>query len=104
MQTTDTLLPPRAAHPDRLEVSADLVEATGAGLRIVELGVVVFFGLLFAPPLLILAAVVAVPFLAISAVVAAVFVAVAVPTLLVRKVRAHHRAHHSTLFLHRLRP
>jgi hypothetical protein len=54
--------------------------------------------------LLILAAVVAVPFLAISAVVAAVVAAIAVPTLLVRRVRAHHRAHGSTLFLHRLRP
>jgi len=30
--------------------------------------------------------------------------AIAVPTLLVRKVRAHHRAHGSTMFLHRLRP
>jgi hypothetical protein len=104
MTPTDTVLPPPTAHPDALEVSADVVEAAGAGLRILELGVVVFFGLLFAPPLLILAAVVAVPFLAITAVVAAVVAAVAVPTLLVRKVRAHHRTHHSTLFLHRLRP
>jgi hypothetical protein len=30
--------------------------------------------------------------------------AVAVPSLLVRRVRAHHRAHGSTVFLHRLRP
>ena len=104
MNTTDTVLPPRTAHPDALELSADVVEATGAGLRILELGVVVFFGLLVCPPLLILAAVVAVPFLAISAVIAAVVTAIAVPTLLVRKVRAHHRAHGSTLFLHRLRP
>jgi hypothetical protein len=105
MYTTETVLPPRTAHhPDTLEVSADVVEATGAGLRILELGVVVVFGLLVCPPLLILAAVVAVPFLAISAVIAAVVAAIAVPTLLVRKVRAHHRAHGSTLFLHRLRP
>ena len=104
MHTTDTVLPPRTGHPDHLEVSADIVEATGAGLRIVELGVVVFLGLLVSPPLLILAAVVAVPFLAITAVVAAVVAAVAVPTLLVRRVLAHHRAHRSTLFLHRLAP
>ena len=105
MHTTETVLPPRAAHhADTLELGADVVEAAGAGLRILELGVVVFFGLLFAPPLLILAAVVAVPLLAISAVVAAVVAAIAVPTLLVRKVRAHHRAHGSTMFLHRLRP
>ena len=104
MHTTDDILPPRTAHPEALEVSADLVEATGVGLRIVEIGVVIFLGLLVSPPLLILAAVVAVPFLAISAVVAAAVAAIALPTLLVRKVRAHHRAHGSTLFLHRLRP
>jgi hypothetical protein len=104
MHTTDTTSPPRTGHPDALEVSADLVEATGFGLRIAELGVVVFLGLLVSPPLLILAVVVAVPFLAISAVVAAAVAAIAVPTVLVRRVRAHHRAHGSTLFLHRLRP
>jgi hypothetical protein len=104
MQTTDTVLPPRTAHDEVLEVSADVVEATGVALRVAEIGLVVFFGLLVSPPLLILAAVVAVPFLAISAVVAAVVAAIALPTLLVRKVRAHHRAHGSTLFLHRLRP
>ena len=103
MSTTDTLRP-RSNHQTPVEVSAEVFEATGAGLRIAELCVVVFFGLLFAPPLLILAAVVAVPFLAISAVVAAVVAAVAVPTLLVRRVLAHHRAHGSTVFLHRLRP
>jgi hypothetical protein len=103
MHTTDTVLS-HPVHHDALDVSADLVEATGAGLRIVEIGVVVFFGLLVSPPLLILATVVAVPLLAISAVVAAVVAAVALPTLLVRRVRAHHRAHGSTLFLHRLRP
>src|SRR3954447_24341406 len=90
-------------HAEALEVSAEVVEATGAGLRIAEIGLVVFLGLLVSPPLLILAVVVAVPFIAISAVVAAVVAAIAVPTLLVRRVRAHHRAHRSTLFLHRLR-
>src|SRR3954452_1322498 len=91
-------------HEGALEVSAELVEATGAGLRIAEVGVVIFLGLLVSPPLLILAVVVAVPLLAISAVAAAVVAAIAVPVLLVRRVRAHHRAHGSTLFLHRLRP
>jgi hypothetical protein len=103
MSPTDTLRP-RSNHQTPVEVSAEVFEATGAGLRIAEVCVVVLFGLLFAPPLLILAAVVAVPFLAISAVVAAVVAAVAVPTLLVRRVLAHHRAHGSTVFLHRLRP
>jgi hypothetical protein len=91
-------------HAEALEIGADLVEATGAGLRIAEIGVVVFLGLLVSPPLLILAVVVAVPFLAISAVVAAAVAAIAVPVVLVRRVRAHHRAHRSTLFLHRLVP
>jgi hypothetical protein len=104
MSTTDTVRPPHTVHPNPLEVSADLVEATGVGLRVAEIGVVIFLGLLVSPPLLILAVVVAVPLLAISAIVAAVVAAIAVPTLLVRRVRAHHRAHRSTLFLHRLRP
>jgi hypothetical protein len=85
-------------------VGAELFEATSVGLRIAEIAVVIFLGLLVAPPLLILAVVVAVPFAAISLVVAALVAAIALPTLLVRKVRAHHRAHGSTLFLHRLRP
>ena len=36
--------------------------------------------------------------------VTAVVAAISVPTLLVRRVRAHHRAHGTTIFLHRLRP
>jgi uncharacterized membrane protein len=104
MSATDNVHPPGTEHPTPLEVSAEIVEVTGAGLRIAEIGVVLFLGLLVVPPLLILAAVVAVPLLAISAVVLAVVGAIAVPTLLVRRVRAHHRAHGSTLFLHRLRP
>jgi hypothetical protein len=104
MHTTDDIRPPHTAHPTPIEVSAELVEVTGAGLRIAEVGVVILLGLLVSPPLLILAVVVAVPFVAISAVVAAVVGAIAVPTFLVRRVRAHHRAHRSTLFLHRLRP
>jgi hypothetical protein len=47
--------------------------------------------------------VVAVAFIAVSALVAAVVAAVAVPTLLVRRVRAYHRAHGCTLFLHHFR-
>jgi hypothetical protein len=104
MSTTENVRPPGSDHPTPLEVSAEVVEVTGVGLRIAEIVVVGFLGLLVAPPLLILAAVVAVPVLAIAAVVAAVVAAVAVPVLLVRRVRAHHRAHGSTLFLHRLRP
>jgi hypothetical protein len=104
MNTTDNVHPPLTGHPTPVEVSAELIEATGGGLRIAEVGLVVFIGLLVCPPLLILAVVVAVPVIAISAVVAAVAAAIVVPTTLVRRVRAHHRAHQSTLFLHRLRP
>jgi len=104
MSTTDDTLSPRGDHPTPVEVSAEVFEATAAGLRIAEVDVVIFFGLLVTPPLLILAVVVAVPVIAISALVAAVVAAIAVPTLLVRRVRAHHRAHGSTLFVHRLRP
>jgi hypothetical protein len=104
MNTTQDIRPPRTGHQTHLEVSAEVVEVTGGGLRIAEIGLVIFLGLLVCPPLLILAVVVAAPLIAITAVVAAVVAAIAVPTMLVRRVRAHHRAHGSTLFLHRLRP
>ena len=97
MSVTDSL------HPSRAEVGADVFEATGAGARAVEIALVVLLGLLVCPPLLILAVVVTAPLIAISAVVLAIVAAIAVPTALFRRVRAHHRAHGSTLFLHRLR-
>jgi hypothetical protein len=102
MSTTDDVRPSLTGHPTHLEVSAQACEAAGDGLRIVELGLVVFLGLLVCPPFLILAVVVAAPIIAIAAVVAAVAAAIAVPTLLVRRVLAHHRTHGSTLFLHHL--
>jgi hypothetical protein len=84
---------PTNIHPGHVEeVGAEVIEVTGGGLRIAEIGAVIFLGLLVCPPLLILA------------VVAAVVAAIVVPTRLVRRVRAHHRAHQSTLFLHRLLP
>jgi hypothetical protein len=98
MNTTEHI---RSANSGRLtpvEVSAELIEGTGGGLRIAELGVVILLGLLVCPPLLILAVVVAVPLIAISAAVAAAVVAIVVPAVLVRHVLAHHRAHGSTLF------
>jgi hypothetical protein len=98
MSTTNT------THPSDAELGADLVEAGGDGLRVVEIGLTIFAGLLICPPLLILAVVVAVPFIAIAAIVAAVVGAVALPVTLVRRVRAHHREHGTTLFLHRLLP
>jgi hypothetical protein len=104
MSTTNDVRPSLTGHPTHVEVSAEAFEVAGGGLRIAELGLVTFLGLLVCPPFLILAVVVAAPIIAVAAVVAAVVGAIAVPTLLVRRVLAHHRAHGSTLFLHRLRP
>jgi hypothetical protein len=96
--------PPLTGHATRVDLGEELIAESGAGLRIAEIGLVILLGLLVCPPLLILAVLVAAPLIAISLVVAAVVAAVAVPTFLVRRVRAHHRAHGSTRFLHRLRP
>ena len=101
MNTTEHI---RSANSGRLtpvEVSAELIEGTGGGLRIAEIALVIFLGLLVCPPFLILAVVVAAPLIAMTALVVAVAAAIAVPTVLVRRVLAHHRAHGSTLFLHR---
>jgi hypothetical protein len=103
MNTAKNSRPPVSGHPSAVEVSGELIEVTGGGLRVVEVGLVVLLGLLVCPPLMILAVLVAVPAIAISALVAAAVAAVAVPTVLVRRVLAHHRAHGSTLFLHRFR-
>ena len=91
-------------HLSHIEVADEVIADTGGGLRIVEIGLVVLLGLLVAPPFLILAVVVAAPFIAMAAVVAAVAGAIAAPIWLVRRVRAHHRAHGTTMFLHRLLP
>jgi hypothetical protein len=100
--STDTLNAPLTADPTAVELSEELIEVTGGGLRIAEIVLVAFAGLLVCPPLLILAVVVAAPLLAGAAVVAAVVGAIAVPTLLVRRVLRHHREHGKTMFLHRV--
>jgi rRNA processing protein Gar1 len=102
MDTTNNLKSSGFEHVTPEAAGEELVTVAGDVLRLAEVGLVVLLGLLVCPPLLILAAVVAVPLVAIGAVVAAVVGAVAVPYLLVRHVRAHHRAHGSTLFLHRV--
>ena len=104
MNATEDIRHLRTGHPTHVEVTAEVVEVSGGGLRLAEIALVVFLGLLVCPPLLILAVVVAAPLIAMTALVAAAVAAVAVPTVLVRRVLAHHRAHGSTLFLHRLRP
>jgi flagellar biosynthesis protein FliP len=102
MNATEDIRHLRTGHPTHLEVTADVVEVTGGGLRIAEIALVILLGLLVCPPFLILAVVVAAPLIAMTAIVVAVVAAIAVPTLLVRRVLAHHRAHGSTLFLHRV--
>jgi hypothetical protein len=104
MNTITHIHPAVSDHASAAEVTADVVEATGVGLRIVKIAAVTLLGLLVCPPLLILATVVAVPLIAIGLVVGAVVAAIAVPTALVRRVRRHHRAHGSTMFVHRLLP
>jgi hypothetical protein len=104
MNTTNDVRPALTGHPSPVEVSEEIIEVTGGGLRIVEIGLVILLGLLVWPPLAILAVVVAAPLIAAFLLVATVVAAIAVPTFLVRRVRAHHRAHGSTMFLHRLRP
>jgi NhaP-type Na+/H+ and K+/H+ antiporter len=104
MNSTNDVRPHQTAHPSPVEAGEELIEVTGGGLRIAEIGLVILLGLLVCPPLAILAVVVAAPLIAISLLVATAVAAIAVPTFLVRRVRAHHRAHGSTLFLHRLRP
>jgi hypothetical protein len=103
MNTTNDVGPSVTAHTTRVEAGEEIITETGGGLRIAEIGLVCLLGLLVSPPLLILAVVVAVPLIATGLFVAAAAAAIAVPVLLVRRVRAHHRAHGSTLFLHRLR-
>jgi hypothetical protein len=98
MNSFNDIHQPLTAQATPVELSEELVEVTGGGVRVLEVGLVLFLGLLVCPPLLILAVIVAVPALAVSAVVAAVLV----PVLLVRHVVAHHRAHGTTLFIHRL--
>ena len=104
MNTIDDIRRPATGHPTLLEATEETIEMTGGGLRIVEIGAAILLGLLVCPPLLILAVVVTVPLIATAAIVAAVAGAIAVPAMLVRRVRAHHRAHGTTLFVHRLRP
>jgi|SRR3954451_15374068 len=89
-------------HATAVDASEELLEVTGGGLRIVELVLVALIGLLACPPLFVLAVVVAVPAVAVAAVCAAIFAAIAVPTVLVRRVRAHHHRHGTTMFVHRL--
>ena len=77
--------------------------APGILLRGAEVGMAAFIGLLVCPPLAILAVVVVVPLLAVAIVVGLLAAIVAMPYLLVRHVREHHRTHRSSVLAHGLR-
>ena len=90
-----------AAELDELEEVA--IEGPGFLLRAAEVGTAVFVGLLVCPPLAILVVVVAAPLLAAAIVLGAIAAIVAVPYLLARRIREHHRTHRSSAFGHALR-
>jgi Flp pilus assembly protein TadB len=97
---------PTAAHRqtdvNREEIEEVAVLAPGILLRGAEVAVAVLIGLLVCPPLAILAVVVVVPSLAVAIVVGLLAAIVAMPYLLVRHVREHHRAHRSSVLAHGL--
>jgi hypothetical protein len=88
---------------DREEIEEVAALGPGIVLRGAEVAVAVFTGLLICPPFAILAVVVVVPMLAIALVVGLSAAIVAVPYLLVRHVRVHHRTHRSSVVAHGLR-
>jgi uncharacterized membrane-anchored protein len=96
-----------AAHhqtdANREEIEELAALAPGIVLRGGEVAVGVLIGLLVCPPLAILAVVVVVPLLAIAIVVGLIAAIVAMPYLLVRHVREHHRTHRSSALAHGLR-
>jgi hypothetical protein len=104
MNTTEDTPTAHTGHQTAVEAGEELFAVTGGGLRIVEIGAVGLLGLLVVPPFAILAVVVAVPAIAVAAVIAGAAALITVPTWLVRRVRAHHREHGTTLFVHRLKP
>jgi hypothetical protein len=95
---------PDNTHAGPAELTADAAEAASVGLRVLEVALIGFAGLLICPPLFVMLVAVVVPTAAVLAVVGAIVGIFAAPILLVRRVRAHHREHGRTVFLHRLLP
>lgn len=85
---------------EKLEESASVAVATGAG--VLRVGLVVLIGLLVCPPLAILAFLVVAPLLVLALVVGLLVAVLSTPYLLVQHVRGHHEGHVS-LLAHRLR-
>ena len=88
---------------NREEIEEAAAEAPGILLRGAEVALVAFIGLLVCPPLAILAVTVVVPLLAVAIVAGLIAAIVALPYLLVRHVREHHRTHSSSALAHGLR-
>ena len=89
-----------SANREELEELA--VVGPGILLRGAEVAGAVLVGLLVCPPLAILAVTVVVPLLAVAVVVGLIAAIVAMPYLLVRHVREHHRTHSSSALAHGL--
>ena len=95
--------PHHQAHINREEIEEAAALGPGIVLRGAEVAAAVLIGLLVCPPLAILAVAVVVPLLAIAIVVGVPVAIVALPYLLVRHVREHHRTHRSSVVAHGLR-
>jgi hypothetical protein len=110
MTVTEQTRPPRAltaayhqADVNREEIEEVAALAPGILLRGAEVGMFLFIGLLVCPPLAILVVVVVVPLLAAAIVAGLIAAIVAMPYLLVREVREHHRTHRSSVLAHGVR-
>jgi hypothetical protein len=105
MDTSDSVSPAQTGQPRSVKASSELIEVTGRTARFVKISVVIILGLLIWWPLVFLAVAFIVPTLAVAAILVALGAAIAAPIwLLVRRVRARHRAHQSMLSPHRLQP
>ena len=88
---------------NREEIEEAAVLGPGILLRGAEVAMAVLISLLVCPPLAILAVVVVVPLLAVAIVAGLLAAIAAMPYLLVRHVREHHRTHRSSAVAHHLR-
>jgi hypothetical protein len=84
---------------EQVAVEAEL--AVGGALRAAEVATAVFIGLLFCPPLMILAVVVVAPLLAGALVLGLIAAVLSLPYLLIHRLRGQHG--HASLAAHRLR-
>ncbi|MDW5593140.1 hypothetical protein VSS74_02245 [Conexibacter stalactiti] len=89
-------------HQSRADMSEELAEVAG-GLRATRVWWVIPLVLLAFPPLLTLVMVAVLSTLVVALLATTAVATVAVPVMLVRRVRAHRRAHRSALVLQGLR-